>query len=842
MIPISLLQGNVVFDDTGAPYAVYIIEPVPYAFQNKNIKIGAIEEVAKALYGIVGEMYVYLLAKQYSADQVAEQMMEFSSSPGWVRQVGYAREHLEKELPYHRVNYVVLPLKKRMSIYYDQDKIRYIKEVGMNAWQGIRDVAERLMRPVFGRDLMYTMQFLESMQEQSDEMLDKLSGFKRVRKATMRECEWWLKKGYHRGISDPELLLPDPFPTQVRTGQDEVRRVLPIKASLVTLSKLTKEHLDYMATLTDEGTAYHSYMPILSVPPDIDEHDPTGYEWIYGTVEKLDFPVDTALKITLEAHEDAKKKVKRRRKVVWQQVKEWVGGKQEVPEEIIEDLDGINDVLRKFRQTKMPLVYMTGVFAIGASSPEQLRSRKKKLAEEADKLDVIVANSPGDQQKMFQHFYPFAKKSLPQRWEIPMEPGTIGAGVPFGVRKLGDPTGFYLGEMLGTRRPVFMNPKRPAMDKSLNRASTILIVGVPGSGKTATAKYIIDMMVEWGAYGYIEDPKGDFDRFFEHPTISKEGRMVSFTPGSATRFTPFRLSKDESQRVSAATTIMELMLNPNGSATNEVRGFVIDEALVRLYRGEKWDMNHFEVEMEWISENHPKDTHKYEAEMCLGHIKKFRHNLIGSLMYGDDTGESLFDRKVLIAITRGLVIPDRRKKSVAEWSDDERISAALKYATSSLGLEQLMSLPPYVLKFLDLEEYWILKSFPGGKALVEKAIRFSRFTNMTVILSTQNPTDPEEDESDDSDDVTGLFSWKIILRLDSQDQVASALKLMGMTEERAKDWVQQFSVVYKNGIGLVKDPEGNIGEIRVRPLDPELMYYLESTPEEQKKDGGGRSA
>ncbi|MFD2328841.1 ATP-binding protein [Cohnella sp. GCM10020058] len=833
MLPVSLLEGNVIYDTHGNPYAAYIVDSVPYAFQDATTKMGVIREVTNALKGLTDELYLYLLARQYSAEQIGEQMADFSTTPGWQRQIRLTQRELEEEQPFHRVNYVVVPLNKRMPLYFDQDKIQYIKEVLGNVWAGVQDVTGRLTRPLFGQEISYTLPFLEFVQEQADEMLDKLSGFKRIRKATMRECEWWLKKGYHRGLPDPELLLPEPFPVQVRTDDKEVRRIMPVRASLFTLSKLTKDHFDFLETHTDDGIAYHSYMPILSVPPEIDEQHPIGDEWIYGMVERLSFPVDIALKLVLETHSEASKKLKRRRKVVKAQIKEWQAGKQEVPEEVEEDLDGIDDVLRKFREQKIPLIHMTGVCAVGASSQGELRSRKKSLIDAAEKMDVILANSPGDQQRMFQHFYPFAKKNLTDRWKIPMEPGIIGSAVPFGVRKLGDPSGFFLGELLGVKRPVFCNPYRPAMDKSLNRANTVLIVGVPGSGKTATAKDFIYNVTEWGAFGFAEDPKGDFQRFFEHPLISKVGRLVSFTPGSNTRFTPFRLSEDESARRSAAATNLELLLNPAGAGVNEVRGFVIDLAMNRTYESDKWDMHQFARELQRIEENHPKVDYRHQAEMCLGHLNKLKTRGISSMLFGEDTGESLFDRQLLIAITRGLKIPDRRK-AVTEWTDDERASAAIKYSTSTMALDRLMALPEHLPKVLDLEEYWILKAFPGGQQLVETAIRFSRYTNLLVILSTQNATDADDDQ-EDGDDVTGMFSWKIVLRLDSQDQIAAALKLLGMSGERAKDWLTTFSKEYKNGKGIVKDPEGNIGEMQIKPLDPDLMKYLESTPGEDEE-------
>ena len=822
MIPVSLLQGNVVYDADGIPYAAYIIDSDHYAFQSKVNKISIIDRIAKALYQYTGDMYIYLLTKQFSADQVADQLKKFGDSEEWKKEIEYTRGHFEKKMPFQRVNYLVVPLKTSISLYFDQDRSLFIQELLKNMWRGTIDVVQKKYDRLFNNDIELDESVITKIQELSDDMYkNQLSGFPGIRKATQREVEWWLKKGYHRGLQDPELQLPEKFPTYVEASE-KGNKIVPVRNSLLTLSKLCREKLDYIECETDEGTSYSCFMPVLHVPPEISEVNPTGNEWLYGPIEGLDFPVDVSIHLKIESAKDATKQLKRRRKTTLEQMKEWVSGKQDIPDEVIEDLTGIDEGLRKFREKKMPLLHVTTILAVGANSLEQLKNRKKKLTKKMERVDVIVTSSPGDQKRMFQSFYPFAKGSLPERWSIPMEPGILASAVPFGLRKLGDPFGFYFGKLLTNQRPVFMNPERPATE--LNQANTILICGQPGSGKTATVKYIVDMLMDWGAYGYIEDPKGDFDRFFEKKSIYENGRMASFAPGSTTQFNIFRLAEEETQRNNAAITVLDLLLNPTN---NETRSFVIDNAMHRVFEGSKWDMIEYTKHIEDICKNDPRASYREHADACLGNIHRLRRNGIAALMFGEDSGSNLFDRRLLLAITRGLAIP-KSNISKEMWSEEERVASAIRYSTATQALRHLQSLPRRLLKFQVFEEFWILKKFPGGRQLIEEALRFSRFENMVVILSTQNPTDSEAD--DESDDINGLFSWKIMLKLDSEDQVISALRIMGMNEANPQTWQRKFDR-YEKGKGLIKDPEGHISEMQVEYIDKSRGYYYESNPE-----------
>ncbi|MFD0591067.1 ATP-binding protein [Paenibacillus sp. GCM10027627] len=833
MMPIMYMEDNRVFDVTGSAYALFKIPSRPYAFIPRQKKKEYIKEVDTAFSSFVQDYHLYLLTKQKSAKQLQQQLQGISKLSGWEEQSNLAVKSYEEKQPFDRINFICVPLKKRVVLTNsDEEFSEVVRQRMINIWRGIKDVKDKFSKS----DDVLPYDVLESSRRQSEELYtESLRLFKGVTPATISETEWWLKKGYYRGLKDPELMIPTPFPAQV-IKKSGVMAIRPIRNTILTISdKAIRERLHHMKIHhgTDE-VSFQSSFTVLKTPNVIDYRDPTGVEWIYQIIEKLKFPVDVAIHVRMESNEEAKPKLDRKNKIAKSQIKEYKDSdsdeadefnQSQVPEELSEEMYNVNSLRRKFREFKQPLMHSTTIFTMGSDSYKELKFRMSEFKEVARK-HVIVVNPATDQKKMWQAFYPFGEK-LPVQWELPMDPGVLAAAAPFAIRTLGDPIGFRLGKLTATGRVVMMKPDRPALE--LQRTGAILICGVMGSGKTVTMKDIMYHMLQLGAYGFTNDPKGDWAVFFEHPEIKKIGKLIKFTPGSDTVFTPLRLAATSEGCYEAAFGVLELILNHSNA---ELRNIIIGEILSKVYETKKWDMFTFEEVAQEMLDNETSLLRKQDLDLVISQIKQLKNHGTGRMIFGEDTGEHLFQSKRFIcAVTRGLSIPGRGA-SRSEWSYNERLSVAMLYAVITLALRYLMTLPGDVLKALAWEEFWFLKRFERGRQLYNEALRLSRSEKMIPIMATQNPTDIESSDDDD-DDITGLFGWKFMLRLDSTKQVRYALhELMGLVDEDPESWMKDFSEKYKDGMGLVSDPEGRIGEMQVEILDPSLMKYLKSTPPE----------
>ncbi|RUT39499.1 hypothetical protein EJP82_26065 [Paenibacillus anaericanus] len=823
MMPISLIDENRVFDDKGNPYAYFILEGSSYAFVSLQRKVSEIRRTDTALMAAIGEYDIFLLSRQYSAEQIGNSIQKYSPESWWKKQVDLTKDYLEKELPFDRLNVICFPLKNDLKSEYG------VLPVLKGVWEGVKSIRDKAN--IFDSTITLSKSDIDEACVQSEKLL-KLLTFKNLRPATFEETEWCLKKGYFRGIKDPDPIIPNPFPCHIMTQGDQ--RIRPNRAVLLTLTEGKMNQLDKHIEVHhgNNEISYQAFLPVLDVPTDFNEDNPTGREWIYGVMERLSFPVDCAIHVRMEAHSVAKAKVEKKNKRAKEQAKEWrkggsedseMFGQYEIPEELMDNLEQVDELWKKFRE-RQPLGFIKAVFAVGAENLDLLNSRIKDLKDYAKDKEVTLSQPTAESKQLFQAFYPFGEV-LNTNYEMAMDPGVLASGVPFGVRKLGDPIGFLLGSLL-TGKSVFMDPVRPMT--TLNRSGAVLIAGIMGAGKTYLMKLLMAYLLMWGAYGFTNDPKGDWKVFCEHPKIRSISRVISFTPGSNTFFTPFRLGQTKEQCYDAALGILEVILNKKN---DEYRNLVIIEALNRVFRTEVWDMYQYFDVIKDIANNHKNPKDREHAEYIMRFLKTLPSHGIGRMIFGRDDGKHIFENKrFVVTITRGLTLPDKGIPRES-WNLTESLSVAMMFAIMTLALRYLTSLPQTTLKVLAWEEYWFLKTFSKGVQLYNEALRLSRSEKMVVIMASQNATDAKMPTGDDEEDITGMFGWKFMLRMDSPTQVKFALhELMDMPEERPEDWMETFSEIYRDGMGLVRDPEGNVGELQITALDEELSKYLGSTP------------
>ncbi|GIM47658.1 hypothetical protein DNHGIG_32070 [Collibacillus ludicampi] len=807
MLPILYIEDNRIFDTSGQAYAVFKVQSEPYAFQPLHIKHQVIDRVTRGLMSLSGEFWIFLLSKQWSADEILREMGRRSRNPVWQEHQKEVHDYLRYYLPFHRVNLIVVPLnRQRITIDLTMDNW---KDWFKQAAAGLMDVKNRFL---MGQEII-PKERLEAARKATEEWFAKLAPMVRMEKATLKDIEWWLRKPYFRGLSEPKGVLPDPLPVQVvaRGGKTWLRPTRTVHLALSDVRMI--ERPTHLVIEHPEGEkSYQTFFATVSVPQPIPETHPTGFEWLYGVLENTPFPVDTAIHVRVEAAHEALEHLRKKKKTAEAQYREWVDNDEDVPLELEEDMATVASLEKKLR-SRQPLVHAVTVFSVGASNPKELRARTEQFQRMAGSYHTLV-RAPGDMKRMFQAFYPFGEE-LPTSWEIPMDPGVLGAAVPLGTRSLGDPSGFWLGRLLNGR-PVWMDPRRPAQD--LNTTSAIMLAGTLGSGKSYTLKYLATMLLSWEAKVFLVDPKGETEPLAQLPF---DVHILRFTYNSDTRFSPFRVGN-----VQDARAIMELLFNPLG---DDRRQIVINQAVEQVLQGQQWDMWAFYEAVRGIYETSPEAREREEARLVAERVRLMEAHEIGRLFFGPDTGETIFDHDLVTAIVRGLSLPDKTVPK-EKWTETERYSAAILYAVATLGLRRLMALPKSVVKVLCIDEAWVLRRFEQGQRLINEAMRFSRSENLIPILATQNATDflPRADE----EDMTGLFAWKIMLHLESQDQVEAALRILGMTDEDLRHWTKRFAE-YRNGRGLVRDPEGRIGELQIEVLPRVLDQFFSSTPKSE---------
>jgi len=360
MLPISYIEDNRIFDTSGRAYAVFKIASQPYAFQPKHMRLQVIDRVTRAMSGLAGEFWIYLLTQQWSIDQVLRSMRGLSQHSLWKEHQDEVRDVLGHRLPFHRVNLIVIPLgRKRVTVELTTDNWR---EWLRQATAGVTDVKNRL---VMGQEVI-SEEKLEAARQESDEWFIKLQPIGKVERVRLRDVEWFLKRSYFRGLPEPKMVLPDPLPVQVitRGRQGWVR---PHRAMFLALSDvLCHEKPNHMIIEYPDGPKSHqTFFTTVGVPNPIDDRDPTGFEWMYGVLEQLPYPVDAALHVRVEDPHEALAHLQKKKKTAESQYREWADNNEDIPLELEEDMATV-DVLEKKLRSRQPLVHTQVVFGVGA--------------------------------------------------------------------------------------------------------------------------------------------------------------------------------------------------------------------------------------------------------------------------------------------------------------------------------------------------------------------------------------------------------------------------------------------------------------------------------------------
>lgn len=803
MMPVLHFEEGLLIDEKKRAYALLWVDGKDYGFQSIQNKIREILNVTQGLREWIGEWFVYSLSLGLSPDEWRKKLPNHSH-PIWQEHVAEADAQLQNQMPFSRAIYLVIPLEVSVRELNKNNAMQF----GKRALQEFLSGAKQTLKRYLPTDDL-SLNLLESWHRERKRWMDRFNSFLTVRACTPREIESWLRHGSFRGLVEPDSRLPGPLPTYV-TSDGTMKPLHPASVFLQD-AEIHQSTFHVTANHADGQVSYQTFFAALRVPAEIDDAYPYGHEWVYE-VDNLNYPVDLALHVRVEDPRSATRKLRKKELEAQSREREYVENDEEVPLELEEELSFTSELKRNLRD-RNPLVHVKMIVGIGADSEELLHRRSKQLL--SDMRLVQLVRAPGDQLRFWQAFYPFASSDVQVVYETPMDPAILGAGVPFACSSFGDPSGFLLG-FTYSNRAVFMNPTRPAMQ--MNRPPAILIAATPGGGKTSLCSNLLVMMLTWGAKGFINDPKGhDYDGLASLPFKT---RFIRMEPG-AEPFNPFRLGMK-----GAVTTLLELLFNgANETNISNYRSIIIGEAIEMVQQHTKQDMIEFGRALQAIYDHTRSEDKRQQVELLINLFRTFYSDPLGHLFFGEDTQETPADYDCTIVCTNYLTLPTHADRS--NWTLHQRVSTALFYAVTAMGLGYFSSLPKTTIKFMGLDESWHLRHIPQGRDLINKLLRESRSLNIITAMLMQNATDFEKW----GESITGMFSWKFLLRQDDEEETKSSLRIAGLPEEDADEWGKTF-MQFESGQGLVIDPEGRLTLMQITPFPSRLLHVFDTTPRE----------
>jgi hypothetical protein len=173
---------------------------------------------------------------------------------------------------------------------------------------------------------------------------------------------------------------------------------------------------------------------------------------------------------------------------------------------------------------------------------------------------------------------------------------------------------------------------------------------------------------------------------------------------------------------------------------------------------------------------------------------------------------------VITIRTPGLSLPDPGA-SRETYTRAERVSVATLSLVAALAL-RLIAGDRSRHKVVVLDEAWFLLASTQGRSLLNRIIRLGRALNATVLVATQRLADLGE--------LAELFGVYFLFGQETDAEARAGIAQIGLDAEDAAARARLRE--YRQGLCLMRDLDGRVGELRFDLVFPELLAALDNTP------------
>ncbi len=329
------------------------------------------------------------------------------------------------------------------------------------------------------------------------------------------------------------------------------------------------------------------------------------------------------------------------------------------------------------------------------------------------------------------------------------------------------PNGIILGINLNTDAPVIY-------DYSLRNNYNVVILASSGSGKSMTAKIMLNRLLEKipNSYAFIIDPQGEYARIAEYIRFD----LIDVVNNSNLGLDPLRLFDATTASDVISDIVMAPLLVRKEIATNTNKA----KDIFSLY--------------EMLSE----EARRYLIDVISNHANIFR-------------GESSIGRRSILSL-KGI-------------NSTSSASILLLLALAKVWNE-INLLESNTLKILIVDEGWMLFNIPSAARFVNLIARVGRKLNILFIFITQRPEDVITDEHGRA--LLDNADTKILLRNNelASVKIAEALQLSSREREMLTTFNRGEALLLTGGYRIRLQIIPGERELRLFSTDPNQQYDI----------------
>jgi len=803
---VTFAYRNVVFGLGGEPWALFRVACSSYPGATDDAKRSLFGQLAAWCEAIERDFQILRVSRGWPADDYpASASGLFDTDHGhpeqWNRLLGLHAGALATRAPAVPEVYAAV----RISAVEPTLGRRLL--VALEALTGFGRVArDVLIKPAAG----LSQSQIDELLVEERRLFDRTTAYLDCERASSREIEWLVRRGFCRGVSEPAVEGAG-AQALVFAGEDDELRYVPLERDVVRPRSPVTPGVRGLSVEAEEGTSHQALLAVGALP-EVATFPGRRAELVFAPLDALDFPVDASLCARFVANRDAVALARRRivdaDNIYGEETRGDHGpslASAERPEVARELEDYLSSAGRP------PLLRASISLAVAGRSEEELEDRVERLRREFS--PVVLHRPVGDQLALFDQHFP-AQHSRVRDYDDYVTVEQVGAMVPTACRAVGSERGPYIGfTRSGSRQPVLWDLAE-ASRNDLSPAA--LLVGSPGSGKTVLMQLLEYLGFLAGSRVVDIDPKGGGDhRLHELPGVEGNVEQVVLTSDKQFRgaLDPFRVALPELREDLAVSFLFEVLPQPlppgwKREIVAAVRATVADAderdrpascggVIDRLLGGSSED-----------------------ARAAGETLEVYADSGLARLAFGtpDSTFAEVGDRQVTTLGIRNLALP-LPGVAKAEFTEEERIGRTLLRLLTALATRLLLA-DPSRHAVGGFDEMHLLLDDSAGRRLVEAGLRQARSMNATVLYASQTVPDSEA--------VASLIGALFAFRTKGKAQVERVAELLG--HEPDSQLAERLPAL-ATGQCIVRDYRGRVDEVVIDPVDPEILRTLSTTPD-----------
>jgi hypothetical protein len=799
-LPLRYARRNVLIGPGGEAAALYRTAPVSYPFLPVAEKWALLHRLERFGHLVGADFSLWRVQRSYPVERYAAELagsadQRHADAEGWRRYLAGHKERLV-ELDSHLPEiYLAVALQEPT-----RGPLRALDRARRRAEEiaGVRGP-----RPISAAEL----RALASAEERTFQRLGAVLDLRRARTV---ELQWLLRRGGCRGVAEPELegaWQPDAL---VLDGEDGAGYE-PLEHDLWRCANapMSEEPSEppSLEVEAEEGRSFQTILCAGSLAEEVEFPGPA--ELLFAPLEDAGFPVDAVLHARWIGNREALGQVRKRILDVEHAYREQaegshagVGWQAEDDRELAREYEA---VLQSSAHPPMLRAYLS--LAVGAPDRPELERRVEALRERFG--EVRLHRPRGLQHRLFFDHMPRTDGGSVPDYRQQMTVEQFGAMVATASAEVGSEGGPYIGHSPGgAGRPVRYDPTEAPRTA---RPSGVLLAGTLGSGKTLAGQEIAFGAQRRGSLVVTFDPKPDHN-LEAVPELAGRVEVLELSgdPRHRGKLDPLAIGLPELREELASSYLLELLRDPPPSWEN-----AIDRAVRDAVRAGEESLGCVLERLRLGAGDAARevaDALEVLSDFGLARLG-FADQVSGRPEAPAGPGTS-----VITIRTPGLSLPDPGA-SRETYTRAERVSVATLSLVAAKAL-RLVSTNRQRHKIVLLDEAWFLLASTQGRLLLNRLVRLGRSMNATILLATQRLAD-----LGDLSELVGVYF------LFGQDSIPEAERALRMVDLDPADAALRSRLTeYRQGLCLMRDLDGRVGEVQFDLVFPELLAALDNTP------------